>query len=225
MPSQRTVQNLIDAIRQYSNEETANPASAFVTDTEIMRRITEAMYTLYDLMLNGDPHFYVLTASFTLSSTNSFALSTLPDPGFYRVMGLEYQAGGPSPIDVHRFTFAERNRQGRRTYSIEGANLLVYPPQNFAGTYTLWYNPRLTEPTSTASVLDVFMDNYQTYIIASAAAAVMAKAEESDPGPMLALRAAEEARIMAAIAGRNAEPEQIPDVTGSFGQNAWDGMF
>lgn len=225
MPSQRTLQNLIDAVRQYANEETPNPNTAFVTDAEVTRRIIEAQYALYDLMLNSDPHMFVTSAPFTLTSVNSFALGGLADPGFYRILGLEYSAGGPAPIEVHRFTFQERNRVGRRAYSLEGANLLIYPTNNFSGAYTLWYNPRLTELVNVGDKLDVFTDNYQTYIIASAAAAVMSKAEESDPSSMIALRNAEEVRILAAIAGRNAEPEQIPDVTGAFGNSNWDGMF
>ncbi|MEP6651827.1 MAG: hypothetical protein ABJA82_05350 [Myxococcales bacterium] len=217
MPSQRTGAQLIQSVRENANEESPNPTSAFVTDVEILRRIVEAQYALYDLMRSADQHLFVAApATFTLTASNSFALSGLPDPGFYAMLGLDFNTGGSAYAEVHRFTFGERNRQNRRAYSLEGSNLTIYPEVGFAGTYRLWYAPRITELTS-GGLLDVFTDNYQAYIIAAATVAVMSKAEESDPASYLAVMAKEEARILQAIASRNSEPEQIPDVTGSYG--------
>lgn len=191
--AQRTGAQLIQAVRENANEESPNPTTAFVTDVEVLRRLIEAQYTLYDLMLQADPNLFMLSASFTLTSSNTFALSGLADPGFYRMLGLDLQTGSQRAT-VPRYTFAERNR---------------YSGQNYAGTYTIYYTPRIAELTS-GGTLDVFTDNYQRYLIAAATAAVMAKAEESDPASFIAERQFEEARILGAIAARIQEPQQIP---------------
>lgn len=197
--AQRTLQNLIDAIRQNANEEAPNPTLAFVTDVEITRRIVEAQYELYDLMLEVDPYNFALSASFTLTSSNIFALGGLPDPGFYRLLGLDYGTAGSAQFaTVHRFNFAERNR---------------YSGQNFAGTYQIWYVPRIAELSAVEDKLDVFSDNFQKYIIARATIDVMGKAEESDPQQFIDIVKFERARILGAIMGRNQETEQVPDVT------------
>lgn len=196
--SQRTLGQLIASIRQVSNQETENPATAFVTDDEIRDRIVEAQYELYDMMLDADEHLFVLSTTFALTSSNLYALSGVPDPGFYRFVGLDYSTGGPTPVTIHRFNFAERNRRSGL---------------NFSGTYTLWYTPRLTELSVAGDKLDVFTDNYRAWIIKSVAATIMAKAEESDPSSMLAEKAAEGMRILGSIAQRTGDPEQVPDVT------------
>jgi hypothetical protein len=206
MASQRTLAQLIASVRQIANEETLAPTTAFVTDTEITDRIVEAQYELYDLMLDADPDLFTTSTTFTLTSSNVFSLLTVPNPGFYRFRGLDCATGGPTPKTVHRFQFAERNR---------------YMGQNFAGTYTLWYTPRLTELAVDTDVLDTFTDNYRKWIINSAAAVIMAKAEESDPASALQEKATEGMRILGAISARQSEPEQVPDVTSQ--NDFWDG--
>lgn len=195
--AQRTGAQLITAIRENANEESPNPTSAFVTDIEILRRIVEAQYELYDLMLEVDPHNFGLSFNFTLTTSNIQALSAVPDPGFYRLLGLDYGVGTAQPATIHRFNFAERNR---------------YTGLNYAGSYTLWYVPRIAEITS-GGLLDVFTDNYQKYIIARATIDVMAKAEESDPQQFKDIVKFERARILGAMMNRNQEVEQVPDVT------------
>lgn len=150
------------------------------------------------MMLDADQHLFVLSQNFTLTTSASFALSTVADPGFYRLVALDLQTGGPVPATVHRFNFAERNR---------------YRGNNFAGIYTLWYTPRLTELVDLDDKLDVFTDNYRAWIIHSVAAVIMAKAETSDPRAVLTFKATETSRIIKSIGQRNNEPEQAPDVT------------
>jgi hypothetical protein len=196
--SQRTLAQLITSVRQLANQETDSPTLAFAKDTEITDRIVEAQYELYDLMLAADPDLFMLSTTFTLTTSNVFALSGVPDPGFYRLRGLDFATGGTTPQTVHQFVFAERNR---------------YSGLNFAGDYTLWYTPRLTELVSMTDKIDVFTDNYRKWIIASVAAAIMAKAEESDPASVLADKSIEGQRILGSISARRAEPEQVPDIT------------
>jgi len=204
--SQRNLAQLILSIRQVANEEDADPRQAFVTDDEITDRIVEAQYELYDMMLDADPDLFVTSTSFTLTTVNTFALSSVPDPGFYRFRGLDCATGGPTTATVHRFQFADRNRCSG---------------QNFAGSYVLWYTPRLTEMSKPTDILDAFTDNYRKWIINSVAAVIMAKAEESDPASVLQEKATEGARILGAIAARQSEPEQVPDVTDR--RNSWEG--
>lgn len=195
--AQRTTEQLVTAVRQLANQETPNPTTSFVTDTEIIRRIVEAQYELYDMMLEADPHIFVTPYSYAVAAGAALDLTTIPGTGFYRMVGLDLFTGGPLPVSVHRFNWAERNR---------------YVGSNPSGTYTLWYTPRVTELVPGA-VLDIFTDNYQKWIISAAAAVIMAKAEESDPSSVLADKATEGMRILGAIAARNSEPDQVPDIS------------
>jgi len=218
----RTLTQLIAAVRQESDTET----TLHVTDAEITRRIVEAQYELYDRMLVVDRHLFATSQNFTLSSTPTFDLTTL-SPSFYQMLGLELVIG-PRPLSIHRFQFADRNRKLLLSYSLDlSANTLtIRPSTNFGGTYTLYYTPRLTELASGSDTLDVFTDNYQEFIIASAAIRVMSKSEESDPATLTARKAELLERILGAVANRNAEPEQIPDVQSYDGDSwTWGGGF
>lgn len=213
----RTLTNLILAVRQESNEE----GSLFVTDSEITRRIVEAQYELYDRMLQVDRHLFATSVAFTLTSTPTFDLTTL-SPAFYQLLGIDLAIGGNPPLTVHRYSFGDRNKRYLRGYSIEGNSLVFRPSDQFAGNYTIWYTPRLTELASGGDTLDIFTDNYQEFITASAAIRVMSKSEESDPATLQARKAELLERILGAVANRNAEPEQVPDVTS--GNDGW-GLF
>jgi len=202
--NQRTAEQLIAAVREEANQELpagADPTKAFATDTEILRRLVEAQYELYDLMLDADEHYNATSFTFTVAAGAQLDVATLPTPGFYRMLGLDLYTGGLQPVPVNRFAFAERNR---------------WVGLNPAATYTIWYTPRLTELVVGGGKLDLFTDNYQKYLILAAAAEIMAKAEESDPSSVLAAKGVEQARILGSFTKRSGGPGQIPDVTDDY---------
>jgi len=202
--AQRTAEQLIASVREEANQELpagADPTKAFATDTEILRRLVEAQYELYDLMLDADEHYNATSFTFSVAAGAQLDVSTLPTPGFYRMLGLDLYTGGQTPVPVNRFAFAERNR---------------WIGLNPAATYTLWYTPRLTELVTGGGKLDLFADNYQRYLILGAAAAIMAKAEESDPSSVIAAKQVEAARILGSFNKRTGGPGQVPDITDDY---------
>lgn len=202
--AQRTAEQLIQAVREEANQELpsgADPTKAFATDTEILRRLVEAQYELYDLMLDADEYYNATSFTYQVAAGALLDVSTLPTPGFYRMLGLDLYTGGLTPVPVNRLTFAERNR---------------WVGLNPAATYTIWYTPRLTELVTGGGKLDLFADNYQKYLILAAAAVIMSKAEESDPSSVLAAKGVEQARILGSFSKRSGGPGQIPDVTDDY---------
>lgn len=131
--------------QQRANQEN----KTLVAITEWNRYINEAISELYDLILAINPHYYVLSFPFTLSSVNTLDLATVSSTstfgvsGFYKLRGVDYLPNANGiPVAVRPFNFAERNRQGVRAYALEGTLLRIHPSSNFAGNYAVWYTPR-----------------------------------------------------------------------------------
>src|SRR6185295_296885 len=202
--NQRTAEQLIQAVREEANQELpagADPTKAFASDTEILRRLVEAQYELYDLMLDADEDYNLASFTYQVAAGAQLDVSTLPTPGFYRMRALDLYTGGYTPIPVNKLTFAERNR---------------WIGVNPGATYTIWYTPRLTELVTGGGKLDLFADNYQRYLVLAAAAVIMGKAEESDPTTVLAMKKAEQDRILGSFNKRSGGPGQIPDITDNY---------
>lgn len=178
--------------QQRANQEN----KSLVGTAEWNRYINEAISELYDRVIAVNPHYYVSTASFTLSSSNAVALSTFT--GFYKLRGVDYRQGSRS-VDVLPFDFlSERN---------------LFSDQHYAGTYTAWWTP--TPPTLVldADTLDAILDVWAEYVVVTAAIPAVVK-EESDLSGLAALKQSLIERIDKSAATRNATPGQAADLTG-----------
>lgn len=124
------------AVRQLSNLEN----DPIVTDVEIRDRVNEALADLYDLIIASYEHYFVKTVSFTLAGgvgSNTYALPT----DFYKDISLDLNPT-TTPSTVHRFTsWVDRNNLTRRSYVIEGTDLVVGPAQIASGNFMLSYTP------------------------------------------------------------------------------------
>ena len=187
----QTLANLVAEAEQRANQE----SKTLVSPAEWRRYTNLAISELYDRIVAVNPHYYVSSADFTLSSANSVALSTLTN--FWKLRGVDFRIGSRS-LDVRPFDFmSERNR---------------FSSQNFAGTYTAWWTPTPPSLSADGDTLDAILDVWAEYITVTAAIQAVAK-EESDLTGLAALKQALIERISVSAGTRSAEPGQAADLS------------
>lgn len=132
----RNTQYFVDAIRQISNTE----RDPIVSDNEVADRATDALMSLYDLLIGAYEHYAVKTVDFTLVGgvgNNTFPLPT----DFYKDVSLDLNPTS-TPITIHRFSsWVERNNLPRWSYIVFDDMVVVSPPQISAGAYRFYYTP------------------------------------------------------------------------------------
>lgn len=209
---------LVTEAKQRSNQE----SKTLVGDAEWQRYINLAISELYDLVISSQPHYYIRSQNFTLTSSNLFDLTTLTN-GFYKLRGVDYLvSSGSRPVSLRPFNFAERNKQGYRAYSIEGTNLMIQPSHQtsiYAGNYTVWYTPPpplLTTDSGATGTLDSILDVWAEFITVTAALMGVIK-NEDETAALGALKAMITARVREASPTRDGEPQQAADLTDSRG--------
>lgn len=213
----QTLSSLRLESQQRCNQESKN----LIGSAEWNRYINEAISELYDAVLAVNPHYYVRSFPFTLSSVNTLDLTTLTG-GFYKLRGVDYlpSANGRA-ITLHPFNFAERNRQGYRAYALEGSNLMILPNTNFAGNYTIWYTGIAPVLVGESDPLDMILDVWSEYITVTVAIAGATK-EESPIDALSQQKALLMERVGKAAANRDGEPAQAADLTqGAAGDMLW----
>lgn len=189
----QTLANLRAESQQRANQEN----KTLVATADWNRYVNEAIAELYDLILSVNPHYYVSSSPFALTTVNTFALTTLT-PTFYKLRGIDYlPSANGQPITVHPFNFQERNR---------------YRNQGFAGNYTIWYTPSPPVLVADGDTLDFILDNWSEFVAVTAAIVSMAK-EESDISALVAIKAAISDRVLASAPSRDSEPGQAADLT------------
>lgn len=203
----QTLVNLRLESQQRANQEN----KTLVAQTEWNRYINLAISELFDLIVAVNPHYYIRSFPFTLTTVNTLDLTTLTG-GFYKLRGVDYlPSANGRPITLHPFTFAERNRQGYRAYAIEGTNLMIMPSTNIAGNYVIWYSGTPPSLTVDGDTLDSILDIWAEYITVTAAIAGTIKEESSIDG-LAAQKLALIERMNKAAANRDGEPAQAADL-------------
>lgn len=212
----QTLANLRLEAQQRANQEN----KTLVATTEWNRYINEAISELYDLVIAVNPHYYVRSFPFALSSVNTLDLTTLTG-GFYKLRGVDYLPSATGrAITLHPFIFSERNKQGYRAYALEGSNLLILPNSNFAGSYTIWYTAVAPTLTVDGDTLDMILDVWSEYITVTVAIAAATK-EESPIDALSQQKALLIERVNKAAANRDGEPAQAADLMSSRNDALW----
>lgn len=194
----QSLANLRAEAQQRSNQEN----KTLVSTAEGTRYVNEAISELYDLIVTLNPHYYVKSYPFTLSSVNTLDLTTVSSGSstFYKLRGVDYfLSTSQQPMTVTEFNFQERNR---------------YWNQNFAGSYTLWFTPPPPALAADGDTLDFILDVWSEYVAVRAAISYAVKEESGELAESLATMLGRvEARIRAAAASRSGMPKQAADLT------------
>lgn len=202
----------------------------FVTNTELNGYINASFGELYDLLVSRfEDYFMKLDPTtheppqFTLSGSQS---SYVLPSDFYKLRGLDSNGGGASEwLTVNNFNFINRNRRSvnRLNYGMRGLNyrimndvLKIFPADQAAGTYRIWYIPRVPTLTLDADSTSGYTMDFDEYIVVDSAIKCLVK-EESDVSVLMAEKEILRQRILAMSANRDASaPEKVSQVRGRF---------
>ena len=206
----------LDTLRTRIQTRADLATSNLLATAEFTTLINASYQELYDLIVAEGADYYLTTAALTITTGNSVALTS----GYYKIRGLDYQCGGSGTgyIEVRRVPLAERNRVLQRSYSIVGATLYVWPPEQAPGTYLLWYVPQPTLLSADSDTIETY-NGWEEYIVIDVAIKAMIK-EESDASVLLAEKAAMRQRIIDSVARDHNEPHRVVDV-GTYNARGW----
>lgn len=232
-----TLASLRDQTRQRADMEN----SGFVSDTELNVYLNNSAWELYDLVVSRFEDQFIYTDSitglpptYTITNTdqNWFTLPT----NFYKLRGVDRNQDQSSDnwFTLRKWNFAERNNfisRGLRSawgissvcYRILGNKVQILPQGDSAGTYRLWYVPKMTEMSASVD-LDPTIEMWSEYVVVDSAIKCLIK-EESDTTMLMAVKQGLLQRIEAMATNRDAgEPERIANVRGGLGYGAiWNG--
>jgi len=214
-----TLDYLIERVRL----GTDHVSSSFITDNEVTQYLNVEGAELHNIIVSRYEDYLLTSSNFTLNNNESYT----PSESVQKLMGLDmYVSGRPVPLD--QFSFRERFRASQQsiwdygtvnvlTYHWAGANVLVYPETQCAGTYKLWYVPSWTDLASGSNptLRAPYTLNHWEEIIINGACAKVCMMEVQDPTPFLAAKNADVNRIKNDSTNRDASGNRrVRDVTG-----------
>lgn len=208
-------------LKTYARQRADMEGSNFVTETELGAFVNGSAQELYDILVSSFQDYYISQMpQFTLS-TGEDSVSLPAD--FYKLRGVDKLIGGSTTVwtTVDAFSFAERNSRqnlggmvGFNTndsgirYRVQGSQVKFTPADDCAGTYRLWYVPRMPILTLDSDSFDG-VNGWEEYIIVDAAIKCLQK-EESSSAAFERQKAALIKRIEDASKSRDAgSPEVI----------------
>lgn len=203
--------------------------SDFVSDAEVNGYVNASLAELHDIIVNTFDDYVTTSTTFTLSSSNSYALPS--DLLKLRMLSI---LDGTRYVPLRALPLAERwrytgstaySRGYDRRYVLMGPSVIVYPAERAAGTYELVYVQQyvpVTVDNVTPFAGTGIPDQYWTeYAVVDAAIKLLQK-EESDVSVLMAQKAALKKRITDAAAMRDSgEPSRILDIDGDTPQWPW----
>lgn len=193
-------------IRLLSQQRADRVNSSFVTLPEWNQYITQALYELYDLLIDCNQTYYVAPTAGFISNGSTY-LYPLPDgvrsfigpdgqsfvaPPFYKLLGVDMGLSNANNawVTVSQFNFIDRNKflypNSASTiygvfncqYRIMGNNLEFIPVPSGNQPFRIWYIPRLKVPLKDSDLIDG-VSGWVEYVIVRAAKYALDK-EESD---------------------------------------------
>jgi hypothetical protein len=206
-------------LRTKARERADMIGSQFVTDSELNGYIANSYKHLYDLLVDAVEDYNLLSASFTISTGNTFNLPAT----FYKLRGLDDLTDSSNPRTVRKFMFAERNDYlavdrmswapefSDVMYRIEGNTVAILPPERAKKTFSLWYVPTPTIPVADGDTVDV-INGFDEFIIVDAAIKCLIK-EESDTRALERIKSEQLSRIETMKKNRDQNlPEKVSRV-------------
>ena len=180
-----------------------------VTDPEIMAWANEGLKEAYEMVCTADESAFIGPPfPFSLFVANSVGL---PDD-FFRLRGVDRNPSAPRPETIPPFNFAERNRQGRRSYRVVGDLIFIEPSAMCAGDYQLWYVPKPNAFTNNGDELSADMSFFDEFIVIFVVIKILKKLQDPEVSAFVPDLEAQKARILEQASRRSGEPETVTDV-------------
>jgi hypothetical protein len=172
-------------LRQKAQQRADMENSTFLSASEWNGLISDSASELYDILVTVYEDYFQSSYAFTTASgTSSYPLPA----DFYKLLGLDQQAGTNQSVTCEPFEFAERNH---------------YQLYNAAGTqFTLYYIPACPVLASDSDTFDG-VNGWDEYIVIDAAIKAKVK-EESDISELMAAKSAIMKRIEDSAPNRDA---------------------
>ena len=202
MASNVTLASLRTQVRQQTHREGDDPTLGFVTDAELTQYINNSIGEFYNQLYTAFPEGVRKSSLITVANDND--TYDLPDD-FKHLLGVEYQLTGAilggQWLDIRRCIFSERNKYTLRPlvavpgvvpfeyliFNDSSGWKIQFVPFPFAGaSVRVWYAPAYTKLAADGEELDG-INGLEEFVIIDAAIKVLQK-EETDPGPLLAMR-------------------------------------
>ena len=180
-PRTRTLLQLRTECRQRVEQE----GSAFVSDAELTRYLNQSIAKLYGKLVRarGDQYYRSSKGFVTVAGTPTIAQ---PD-AFFKLLGVDVTVNGVlrslEPVDWSRRAMYQAGTSAYLSdevsaYSIEGANLRLYPTPASVYAVTVWFIPYATELSIDADTFDG-INGWEHYAVLDACIAMLDKEESS----------------------------------------------
>ena len=167
--------------------------SLFISEAELGDYVNASAQELYDVLVAAFQDYYLTLTSNSVLTTGQDSISLPAD--FYKLRGVDRLLDGASEWQtVQPFSFAERNdRQGMVgltayayqdsgiRYRLQGSTVKFTPPDDCAGTYRVWYVPRMPVLTLDSDTFDG-INGWEEYVVVDAAIKCLLKEESSTTG-------------------------------------------
>jgi hypothetical protein len=154
--------------------------SSFLSPAEWLGLANDAYRALWNAVIAANPDFRVSNQSFTITNTAS-PVAALP-ADYFDTRAVIRDYGLQSEEILLKETFRASRRENKRSYRIDGTNVVIEPYQMSAGNYTHRYNPDapvLDALASTDAELGRFAEFLKLHI------AVKARIKDESPSDSL----------------------------------------
>ena len=186
----------LSELKQRARERADQVNSTFVQDSELTSYINISAKQLYDLLVAAyGEDYYIKDAAtpYTITADGTNDTFSLPTD-FYKMVGLDEDAGGGQRYTLKPFMFQERNQYKQPyfalapytssyKYKVFGDSIKFIPKPSANKNFYLWYIPVMTELVNGTDELDG-INGWEEFIVLDVAIKMMIK-EESDPSALI----------------------------------------
>lgn len=190
--------------------------SGFLSTAEWLVLVNDGYRKLWALVMAANPDFRITNQAFTI--TNIATPSAALPADYMATREVIKDLGLQSEEILSSAPYRVSRRQNKRSYRVDGVNLIIEPYQLSAGNYTHRYNPDVVQFVLTTDLMDVELSRFSEFV--ELHAALTARIIDESPSDSLSdslwgtprnKGVADQVKDWAA-SKRTADPLQVEDV-------------
>lgn len=136
--------------------------SSFLSTAEWLALANDAYRKLWAVVMAANPDFRINTQAFSITNTATPNAALPAD--YFATREVIKDFGLQSEEILSSAPFRVSRRQNKRSYRIDGQNVIVEPYQLSAGNYTHRYNPDVVQFVLTTDLMDVELSRFSEFI-------------------------------------------------------------